>query len=322
MPKADGIFTRYKGNPILTADDWPYSANAVFNAGATRLADGSTLLLCRVEDHRGHSHLTAARSHNGLDQWQIDPQPTMAPDLPGHPEEVWGVEDPRVVWVPTLDRFCITYTAYSHGGPCVAVALTQDFKTFERYGVVMPPEDKDAALFPHKVGDNFAMLHRPMARWGGAHIWVSYSPDLRHWGSHKILLAARRGAWWDANKIGLSTPLIETKEGWLMLYHGVRTTASGSLYRWGLALLDLATPEKCLLRGNEWVFGPHADYERVGDVGGVAFPCGYTIDDDGDSINVYYGGADTCVALATSRISTMLEWIKSHGSSECVQDYL
>jgi len=315
------LFNRFRGNPILTADNWPYPANAVFNCGATRLRDGSTLLLCRVEDHRGHSHLTAARSSNGFDNWQIDPEPTLPPDMPSHPEEVWGVEDPRIVWIPTLEKYSVTYTAYSHGGPCVALALTQDFRTFERYGVIMPPEDKDAALFPHKVGDNFAMIHRPMARWGGAHIWVSYSPDLRHWGSHKILLAARRGAWWDANKIGLSTPLIETRDGWLMLYHGVRQTASGTLYRWGLALFDLATPEKCLLRGSEWVFGPQAEYERVGDVGGVAFPCGYTIADDGDSISVYYGGADTCVAIASGRISEILAWLKATGSPDCIQSY-
>ena len=80
-------------------------------------------------------------------------------------------------------------------------------------------------------------------------MWISYSPDLRHWGRHRLMLEARRGAWWDANKIGLSPPPIETSRGWLVFYHGVRHTPSGCLYRLGLALFDLENPEKCLLRG-------------------------------------------------------------------------
>ena len=118
----------------------------------------------------------------------------------------------------------------------------------------------------------------------GAHIWISYSPDLRNWGGHKLVLPARKGAWWDANKVGLSPPLIETPRGWLMLYHGVRHTAAGCLYRLGLALLDLEHPEQCLARGDAWIFGPEAPYERNGDVGNVAFPCGYTIGADGDTL--------------------------------------
>ena len=283
------------------------------NAGATRLSDGTTLLLCRVEDYRGHSHLCAARSKNGVDKWVIDTKATLSPDTKDHPEELWGIEDARIVWLPSLGRYSVTYTAYSQGGPCVAIALTEDFKKFERYGVVMPPEDKDAAMVPHKVGDNWAMIHRPSSLFGGAHIWISYSPDLRHWGSHKLMLMARSGAWWDANKIGISPPLIETPQGWLMIYHGVRTTASGSLYRVGLALFDLKTPEECLLRGNEWIMGPSAPYEMVGDVGGVVFPCGYTIGDDGDALNLYYGGADSCIALAQGSIGEMLKWLKKNG---------
>jgi predicted GH43/DUF377 family glycosyl hydrolase len=118
-------------------------------------------------------------------------------------------------------------------------------------------------------------------------MWISYSPDLRHWGSHKLMLEARRGAWWDADKIGLSPPPIETPKGRLVLYHGVRQTATGSFYRVGLALFDLKTPEHCLCRGEEWIFCPEEPYERFGDVANVVFPCGYTIGTNGDSINLY-----------------------------------
>ncbi|GIV18609.1 MAG: glycosidase [Armatimonadota bacterium] len=306
------LLHRYPGNPILTAADWPYPINTVFNAGATRLPDGTTLLLCRVEDRRGISHFCAARSRNGVDGWEIDKQPTLLPDPDNHPEEIWGIEDARIVYVPELGKYAVTYTSYSRGGPGVSLALTEDFRHFERFGVIMPPEDKDAALLPRRIGGYWALIHRPITL-QGAHIWVSYSPDLRHWGSHKMILQARRGAWWDANKIGLSPPVIETPEGWLMLYHGVRQTASGSLYRLGLALFDLNTPERCILRSDEWMFGPEEPYEREGDVANVVFPCGYTIEEDGDTINLYYGGADTCIALATGSIREMLEWLKEHG---------
>ena len=313
------LFKRHGGNPILTAADWPYEINSVFNPGATLLKDGTTLLLCRVEDRRGHSHLCVARSANGIDRWQIDPQPTFPPDPAGWPEELWGVEDPRITYVPELERYAVVYTSYSRGGPGVSLALTADFVTFERYGLVMQPEDKDATLLPHRIGGNWAMVHRPVGPFG-AHIWISYSPDLRHWGSHKLILEARRGAWWDANKIGLSPPLIETAEGWLMIYHGVRHTPGGCLYRLGLALFDLKTPERCLLRGDSWVFGPEEPYEREGDVDNVVFPCGLTVGPDGDSLNMYYGAADSSIALATGSVSAILEWLHTYGSAGGLDD--
>lgn len=306
------LFHRHPRNPILTAADWPYPVHSVFNPGATRLADGTTLLLVRAEDRRGHSHLSVARSANGVDGWQIDPQPTLRPDPEHFPEELWGIEDPRITYLPELGQYAVVYTAYSGSGPGVALALTRDFHTFERYGVIMPPEDKDAALFPHRIGAYWAAIHRPVG-YHGANIWLSYSPDLRHWGSHKLMLAARHGAWWDANKIGLSPPPIETPQGWLVIYHGVRQTAAGSLYRLGLALFDLHTPELCLQRGDEWIFGPETVYEQHGDVGNVAFPCGYTVAPDGDTLLLYYGAADTTIALATGSIQALLAWLEQHG---------
>ena len=152
----------------------------------------------------------------------------------------------------------------------------------------------------------------------GAHIWISYSPDLRHWGSHKMIMQARRGGWWDANKIGLSPPPIETSKGWLMIYHGVRQTPSGCLYRLGLALFDRETPERCLRRGDTWIFGPEEPYEREGDVGNVVFPCGYTVAPDGDTVNLYYGAADTCVALATGSIQRLLDWLQRTGQPSTI----
>ena len=307
------LFRRAHSNPILTAAVWPYPVHTVFNAGATLLRDGTTLLLCRVEDRRGLSHLCAARSPDGVNDWTIDPKPTLLSDPDGHPEELWGIEDPRITYVPEIGKYAVAYTAFGRGGPGVSLALTEDFVHFERCGLVMQPDDNDAALLPRRIDGMFALIHRPIAD-TGAHVWVSYSPDLRSWGGHRMMLTARRGGWWDANKIGLAPPLIETDRGWLMLYHGVRTTAAGSLYRLGVALFDLQQPDRLLLRGDEWIFGPEAPYEIHGDVANVTFPCGVTVGRDGDTLHLYYGAADTCVALAIGSIRGIIDWLDVHGS--------
>lgn len=309
------LLARHPDNPILSAADWPYPIHSVFNPAATRLRDGSTLLLCRVEDRRGLSHLCAARSADGISDWVVDETPTFSADPDRYPEELWGIEDPRITYMPEFGQYAITYTAFGKGGPGVAIALTPDFRQFERLGVVMQPDDKDAALLPHRIGGQFALLHRPITD-SGAHIWMSYSPDLRNWGNHRLVMKARRGGWWDANKIGLSPPLIDTPQGWLMIYHGVRHTASGAIYRLGLALLDRDRPERCLLRGEPWVFGPEAPYERQGDVDNVVFPCGTTVGDDGDTLLVYYGAADTTICVARASITAMLEWLDGNASGD------
>lgn len=306
------LFRRCDSNPILSARDWPYPAHTVFNPGATLLADGTTLLLCRVEDRRGHSHLCAARSANGIDGWRIDARPTMPSEPELYPEELWGIEDPRITFVEELGKYAIAYTAFGKRGPGVALALTKDFTSFDRLGLVMQPDDKDAALLPRRINGNFALVHRPVSD-DAAHIWMSFSPDLRNWGGHKPILLARKGGWWDANKVGLSPPLIETARGWLMLYHGVRQTASGSLYRLGVALFDKNEPDVLVTRGESWIFGPETAYERQGDVGNVAFPCGTTVAADGDTIHMYYGAADTSIALAMGSIREILAWLDATG---------
>jgi len=306
------LFRRHPANPILTSAEWPYPIHSVFNPGATLLKDGRTLLLCRCEDHRGLSHLCKAVSEDGITGWQIDRNPTFQADPDQYPEELWGIEDPRITFVPELDAYIIAYTAFGKVGPGVSLAKTTDFVHFQRLGLTMQPDDKDAALFPRKFGGNFLLIHRPISS-EGADLWLSESPDLKTWGSPKLLLRARRGAWWDANKVGLSPPAIETPEGWLVLYHGVRTHASGSLYRMGVALVELDNPHVMIRRGYSWIMGPEAPYERMGDVSNVVFPTGYTIGADGDLIHLYYGAADSSVCLAVGSIKQLLKWLRDHG---------
>ena len=311
------LWLRHWGNPILSAGQWPYPAHSVFNPGATLLRDGSTLLLCRVEDQRGHSHLTAARSANGVDHWAIDPQPTLGAELEVGAEACCGLEDPRITYLEELNRYAVVYTSYGSGGPGVALALTEDFRSFQRLGLILPPDNKDAALLPRRIDGQFVLVHRPMTL-EGAHIWLARSPDLRHWGQHQLMLRARSGAWWDAHKIGLSTPPLETTQGWLLLYHGVRQTAAGSIYRLGAALFALDQPEHCLLRGDDWIFGPETPYELQGDVGNVTFPCGCILAADGDTLQLYYGAADTTTALATGSLRQVLAWLEANGSRPAV----
>lgn len=304
------LLERYAGNPILTASEWPTTVNAVFNPGVTRL-DDETVLLVRVEDRTGISHLCPARSADGLTDWVVDPRHSMLP-VPGSEVERFGVEDARITRCG--DEHLIVYTGYSDGGPLVCLASTRDFRTYERRGVLMPPEDKDAALFPRRFEGRWALIHRPVAMTPRhtADIWLSWSPDLRHWGDHAVLLAAREGAWWDAHKIGLCAPPLLTSDGWLLLYHGVRVTAAGAIYRLGLALLDTEHPATVLARSNEWILGPDAPYERTGDVSQVVFSCGWLLLDDGDTLRIYYGAADTSVCVATASLRTLLRWLADH----------
>ncbi|HWR30250.1 MAG TPA: glycosidase [Negativicutes bacterium] len=306
------LFERYPKNPILTAADWPYTVNTVFNPGAT-LFKGKTLLLARCEERSGLSHLTKAVSIDGVGDWQIDATPTMASDLEHHPEERWGIEDPRITWIPEVGKWAVIYTAYSRGGPLVAMALTEDFVNFERLGTIMQPQDKDAAIFPRRFQGKWALLHRTTGPNDSAtgHIWLAYSDDMTHWVDDRPLLKSRQGGLWDANKIGLCTPPLETKEGWVILYHSVRKTASGAIYRLGLALLDLENPSQVLNRSDDWIFGPTEAYERQGDVDDVVFPCGWVPDEQTGLLKMYYGGADSCIALATASMKELTEYARA-----------
>ena len=300
------LFDRHAANPILTAGDWPYPVNAVFNPAAA-LVDGHTVLLARVEDRKGISHLSVARSPNGVSGWAIDATPLLAPN--GEVTEQWGFEDPRVVWIDELERWVITCTAYGPAGPAVYLATTDDFTSVERYGIIRNPEDKNAALLPHRIDGRWVLLHRPKTQFGGGHgeIVLSRSDDLVSWSAREQVLQPREGAWWDSLRIGIGPPPLRTEHGWLLVYHGVKETVSGDIYRVGLALLDLDEPTRVLRRLPSWVLAPLAPYERTGDVPNVVFPCGLLHDPGTDELRLYYGAADSSICLATARLSDVLD---------------
>jgi predicted GH43/DUF377 family glycosyl hydrolase len=310
--KAHELFTRYRGNPIITPEDWPYPTNAVFNPAAAKL-NSEVLLLIRVEDMRGFSHLTVARSADGFTNWEIDSTPTLQADQSSR-EERWGLEDARIVWLEEQKQFAVTYVSFSEGGPVVSLAITKNFKAFARLGSLLPPEDKDACLFPRRFNGRFALIHRPIVR-GEAHMWISFSPDLKHWGDHRTLIRTRQ-AYWDCHRVGLACQPIETPQGWMLFYHGVRSTTAGEIYRVGLALLDLNSPWKVLRRSDEWVLGPSATYERIGDVSDVVFPSGAIVHKETNQLNLYYGAADSTVAVATAKFSDCMDYLMSSPEAE------
>ena len=300
------VVQRYKKNPIITLDDIPFRCNSVFNTGATKLGDEYILML-RVEDQIGHSFLALARSKDGFD-FKIDPKPAMVPsnEEPFRTYEKYGLEDPRITKIG--DTYYIMYTAYSSHAPLLGLAKTRDFETFERIGIVSLPENKDGALFPAKINGRYVRLDRPVP--GGssraANIWISFSPDLIHWGDAQCLMQGIENSW-DSQRIGAGAPPFETSQGWLEIYHGVKETVCGRIYRLGVVLLDREDPRKIIGRARIPILSPREPYERTGDVPNVIFCCGVIPNEKKDEVLIYYGASDTCICAGIASISELID---------------
>ncbi|MEA3438086.1 MAG: glycoside hydrolase family 130 protein, partial [Thermodesulfobacteriota bacterium] len=213
-----------------------------------------------------------------------------------------GIEDPRITTIDGV--YYIMYTAYSKYGPRIALAKTKDFFHYERIALVSEPGNKDGILFPEKINGEYVRLDRPIGKGVGS-MWVSYSKNLVDWGKSEILMTPRQGMW-DSYRIGASVPPIKTEHGWLEIYHGVKMTSAGPIYRIGTVLMDLERPHKVVARCNKPILSPRKDYERIGDVGNVAFACGAVVEDTGE-IKVYYGAADTCICVATAEFEKLID---------------
>ncbi len=311
--RPEELFHRLQ-NPILTPErwpkDWPYRISGVYNPGAVEF-NGGIILLVRVEDTRCYSHLALARSEDGKTNWEIDSEPALIPREEEN-EERFGLEDPRVIWCEELERYLITCVSFckdeTDNPPTVSIISTDDFDSFKRVCRPVLSSDKDAALFPERIDGSFVLVHRP-SRQHCRDIRVSFSEDLEEWGHSRVLLSVRPGSW-DGHRIGLGPPPLKTKEGWLILYHGVRQTSSGGIYRVGLALLDLETLE-VKARSPDWVFGPKVLYERIGNTFNVVFPCGAIIREGTNELLLYYGAADTVIGLAIGDLNQILSYLET-----------
>ena len=296
---------KYTGNPIITKDDVPFKVNSIFNPGAVKYKD-KYLLLCRVEMPNGRSSFVLAESNDGYD-FKVGNETCLTPkDHKDCYEYVkWGIEDPRIT--PVGDTFYLTYTGYSKYEPLVILAETKNFKNFIIHGPITEPSNKDCAIFPEKIDGYYWKVDRPTA--GNRNdIWISKSLDLIHWGGYRCLMEAEEGTW-EGQKIGNSTPPIKTKEGWLMLYHGVLIFGRSMIYKLGVMLLETEQPWIVNGKSKEPIISPEFDYERVGDVGNVTFSNGWIVEKDGE-VMIYYSGADINICVATTSISYLLSTCK------------
>jgi beta-1,2-mannobiose phosphorylase / 1,2-beta-oligomannan phosphorylase len=276
---------RYKGNPILMPipeHDW--ESRTVFNCGVAQ-HDGSVILIYRAQGMADNvSRLGYAASNDGFTFNRL----ALPVFEPANETETKGVEDPRLTWID--GKWHMLYTAWSPLGIQVAMASTPDFFTWQRHGIVLPgPDNKDAALFPEKVGGRYAMFHRIPSS-----IWLAYSDDLLHWGDYQKIMDPRPGCW-DDLKIGAGGPPLKTDDGWLVIYHGV---SKDRVYRLGVALLDLEDPARVINWPADYILQPEEPWELFGDVPNVVFTCGTAEVDE--KYFVYYGGADKVIAVATA----------------------
>ncbi len=304
MPRRRGrdLFHRYERNPILTVQDIPFRCNTVFNGTPVRV-DGEYLLLLRVEGQHGYSIFALARSRDGLN-FEVEEEPVMLPakEGPFAKYEKHGIEDPRATLMD--GTYWIMYTAASKHASRIALARTDDFRSFERVALISEPGNKDGVLFPEKIGGQYVRLDRPIGINIGS-IWISYSNDLISWGNSKVLISPRSG-YWDSFRIGASDPPIRTSEGWLEIYHGVKMTNAGPIYRAGPVMLDVDDPSLVIGRCSVPILSPREEYERVGDVGIVVFPCGIIVEPDGE-VKMYYGAADTYLCVATAPLEDIVK---------------
>jgi len=262
FPLGYDILHRFEGNPIITLEDIPFRCNTVFNGTVVKKGEEYFLLL-RVEGQQGYSVFALARSKDGL-HFTVENKPVMKPARKGPfaRYEKYGIEDPRITVVDGV--YYIMYTAYSKYGTRIALAKTEDFLHYERIALVSEPGNKDGILFPERINGEYVRLDRPIGKGVGS-MWISYSKNLVDWGKSEILMTPRPGMW-DSYRIGASVPPIKTEHGWLEIYHGVKMTVAGPIYRIGTVLLDLEQPHKVVARCNKPVLSPREDYERIGDV--------------------------------------------------------
>lgn len=242
------------------------------------------------------NHLRLAWSEDGI-HFEVEDQPI----LKGEDELAnLGVNDPRVLYLD--GEYTIIYTANSLAGINMRLATTKDWRAFEKKGIIFPPDNKDVALFSEKIGERYACLHRPAGIYFGGHdLWLAFSPDLIHWGDHK-LVATRRPGMWDAERIGCGAEPLKTEEGWLQIYHG----SDGQNYYLGALLLDLEDPSQVLARSSEPLMKPEEPYELYGYYDRVVFNNGLVRVDE-DTVYLYYGGADKYVGGASFSIREILD---------------
>lgn len=296
------IVTRYKKNPILTKNDVPYTVATVHNAGVVKYND-KYIMLFRSHLHNGRSIIGIAESKDGYN-FKVAAEPFLTPssDSAFGEYEEYGVEDVRISQID--DEFFLTYSAYSRHGVRIGLAKTRDFVTVERISLITQSDLRNVVIFPEKINGKYVRLDRPHSEISKWSIWISYSPDLVHWGDSKLIIKPETYHW-DEMKIGPGATPIKTDKGWLNIYHGVFETMSGVVYRLGVALHDLEDPSKIIGVSDQWILQPEDPWEITGYVPNVVFTCGAVPEQDG-SVKIYWGGADSVMCVGSANINELV----------------
>lgn len=219
--------------------------------------------------------------------------------------QTFGIEDCRVSLLEEI--YYLTFTAVSDNGVGVGLRTTINWKNFQSHGMMLPPHNKDCAIFEEKINGLFYALHRPSSvDIGGNYIWLTSSPDGIHWGNHRCIIKTRKGAW-DSARVGAGAAPIKTDKGWLEIYHGANEHHQ---YCLGAFLLDLNDPSKVIARTEEPIMVPTASYELSGFFGNVVFTNGHTIDPNGDTVTIYYGASDEFVCGAHFSLKEIFTLLK------------
>lgn len=304
------VLWRSSRNPIIPRDAIP-RANSIFNSAVVPF-ESAYAGVFRIDDTTRTMNVHAGRSVDGI-TWEIEPEPIEF--VPAEPrvseiqDRFEHAYDPRVTWLE--DRYYVTW-CNGYRGPTIGVAYTYDFETFHQLDNAFLPFNRNGVLFPRKIEGAYAMLSRPSdhGHTPFGDIFYSESPDLVHWGRHRHVMGTVPWSW-QSTKIGAGPTPIETDEGWLLIYHGVLTSCNGFVYSMGAAMLDLDEPWKVIARGARYLLSPQVEYEQVGDVPNVAFPCAALFDQPTGRLAVYYGGADTVVCLAHGYLQEIIDFIRA-----------
>ena len=301
---------RYSGNPIIGRDGNKIS-NSVFNSAVVRFEDGFAGVF-RCDSRSISMDIFVGKSKDGIN-WEIEDETIK---FEGADEEILKREyryDPRVCFIE--DRYYITWCNGYHG-PTIGIAYTFDFKKFVQLENAYLPFNRNGVLFPRKINGLYMMLNRPSdnGHTPFGDIFISQSKDMEFWGRHRHVMGTIKDdiSAWQSTKIGPGPIPIETDEGWLMIYHGVINTCNGFVYRMGAAILDLNEPWKVLARSKNYILAPWEQYECMGDVPNVVFPCAALHDKESGKIAIYYGCADTVTGLAFTTVDRLLEYVKKN----------
>ncbi len=263
----------------------------------------------RVINYKGLDYLTTL-SHLRLlcsDDGKNFYQPEGYPLLTGEGIlQTFGIEDCRVTRLE--EKYHLTFTAVSDNGVGVGLRTTTDWKNFDSHGMMLPPHNKDCAIFEEKINGKYYALHRPSSvDIGGNFIWIASSPDGIHWGDHRCIIKTRKDKW-DSKRVGAGAAPIKTDKGWLEIYHGANADHQ---YCLGAFLMDIDDPTKVIARTNDAIMIPEAPYELTGFFGNVVFTNGHVVQPDGDTITVYYGASDEFVCGADFSLKDIFSLLKS-----------